>query len=63
MRQEGQNHIVLSRRNLNNLLHMLDEGIKTRPGLVGDGFIVEAEEDDTHYAGRDYPAGTMSWEN
>ena len=60
MKRISDNHFVLSRRNVNNLLHMLDNRDKARPALIGDGFLIEIEEDDVHYEGRE--AGTMSWE-
>ena len=60
MRQESDNHIVLSRRNLMSLLHMLDNRDKVRPTIVHGQLYVEAEEDDVHYGDRQ--AGTMSWE-
>lgn len=59
MKRDG-NHFTLSRRNLEALLHMLDNRDKKRPALMGDGFMVEAQEDDEHYGDR--KPGTMSWE-
>lgn len=54
-------HIILSRRNIEALLHMLDNRTKQRPALVkGDGVVVEAQEDDEHYRG--VTPGVMSWE-
>jgi len=55
--------LTLSRRNLASLLHMLDEG-RTAGALTGRDenveILVQAQEDDVHYADRD--AGAMSWE-
>lgn len=56
-------HVVLSRRNLENLLHMLDNRDKARPALDNGVLIVEAEEDEEHYADRALGApGHTSWE-
>lgn len=63
MRKPAANHFILSRRNINALLHMLDNRDKTRPALHGDGFIIEAQEDDEHYNDREWPIGRMSWEH
>lgn len=54
-------HIILSRRNVEALLHMLDNRDKQRPAIVkGDGLVVEVQEDGEHYEGR--TPGVMSWE-
>jgi len=54
-------HIVLSRRNVEALLHMLDNRDKGRPALVkGSGLIVEVRENEDYYQGR--TPGVMSWE-
>jgi len=58
-------HVSLSRRNIENLLHMLDNRDKSRPSLSARDndieILIEAQEDDEHYVdGR--PAGAMSWE-
>lgn len=60
MKRENDAHFVLSRRNILNLLHMLDNRDKARPALMGGGFVIEAQEDDEHYGDR--AAGPMSWE-
>jgi hypothetical protein len=58
-------HVRLSRRNIENLLHMLDDRDKIRPALSGRDnhfeILVEAQENDEHYVDR--PAGSMSWES
>ena len=53
-------HIVLSRKNVESLLHMLDNRDKEQPGLAHHDLIVEVEEDNVHYVDRE--AGQMSWE-
>ena len=57
-------HVSLSRRNIENLLHMLDNRTKTRPSLENlledTILLVEAEENDEHYGERE--PGKMSWE-
>lgn len=57
--------LTLSRRNLNSLLHMLDDRDKGQPALSGRDqhveILVEAQEDEAHYT-NGQPAGKMSWE-
>jgi DNA-directed RNA polymerase subunit H (RpoH/RPB5) len=54
-------HIILSRKNVEALLHMLDHRDKQRPAILkGDGLIVEVQENDEHYTDR--TPGVMSWE-
>lgn len=54
-------HIILSRKNVESLLHMLDHRDKQRPALVkGNGLIVEVQENDDYY--KDRTPGVMSWE-
>lgn len=59
-------HVRLSRRNLENLIHMLDERDKARPGLTCRDndieILIEAQENDEHYDAKGLPAGSMSWE-
>ena len=52
--------VALSRKNVEALLHMLDNRDKQKPALIGDGFIVEVQENDEHYEDRE--PGSMSWE-
>lgn len=35
--------------------------MKDRPAIMGDGVVLEVEDDDVHYADR-HAAGMMSWE-
>ena len=43
-------HIVLSRRNIESLLHMLDHRDKQRPAIVtSSGLTVEVQENDDYY--------------
>lgn len=55
--------LTLSRRNLESLTKMLDEG-RTAGALTGRDehveILVQAQEDEFHYADRE--AGPMSWE-
>lgn len=55
---EGQDLIVLSKRNLLALLHKLDVPTSART-LISDGFAVQCESDEEHYANREVP-GKMS---
>ena len=63
--ESSQVVVSLSRRNIENLLHMLDNRDKVVPALSGRDnhieILVMPEEDDVHYADRE--AGKMSWEN
>lgn len=62
-------NITLSRRNLTNLLHMLDNNIHQEPALMvrddhGEDdvvVLVQPQEDDEHYEDRE--PGSMSWES
>ena len=53
-------HIKLSRRNVEALLHMLDNRDKVQPAIIKGQYIIEVEENDVHYGDRE--PGVMSWE-
>lgn len=63
MRLDGPNHLVVSRRNLLALLAQLDGHTPHRvPAILGGeeapGIVLQAEEDEVHYASRSF--GVMS---
>lgn len=61
LRKTNPAHVILSRKNIESLLHMLDNRDKARPAIVkGDGLVVEVQEDGEHYQG--VTPGVMSWE-
>ena len=61
MKVKSENHIILSRTNLENLLYMLDNRIKEKPAIVKGMFFVEVQEDEEHYGEQESP-GKMSWQ-